>query len=65
MSRCRAIVQNMSLPKSAIAGNPIFAGVYQRARIDVNRANAALQRRSGMPVQIVLVQDRCFKSVGN
>ena len=32
MSRYRAIVLNMSLTESAIAGNPIFAGVYQRAR---------------------------------
>ncbi|XNM54132.1 L,D-transpeptidase family protein [Escherichia coli] len=51
--------------KTAIAGNPIFAGVYQRQEVDVNRANAALQHRSAMLVEInLLVQDRCFKSVG-
>ncbi|XPE67575.1 hypothetical protein ACNKHR_24225 [Shigella flexneri] len=59
------MVQNMSLPKVPLPVTPSLRAFINGQEVDVNRANAALQRRWECLCKLVLVQDRCFKSVDN
>ena len=52
MSRCRAIAEYESDRKVPLPVTPSLRAFINGQEVDVNRANAALQHRSGMPVQI-------------